>query len=247
MNKKKMLRHEITAIIWDLDDVLLNTRNKLRKAQLTALKSIKIPTVNLNHCIALWDRFLWYFDEDNYHGILKAILYENRNWLFIDDEAIERAVYLATQVWNEPLQVSPIIRNSLEILRDNNIKMAIVSNGEVYEQINKVTKSSLAEYFQIENIIISRPGSISAKPNPDNLLLACKLLETPVNRSLFIGDRPTDIVAANLAGIYSVLLENQHGADYKPPTDIGILQIENPTYRISIRSLTKLIRKLIKT
>ena len=91
----------------------------------------------------------------------------------------------------------------LEALRElsADFKLALVTNGGSATQRAKLKVSGLMEAFPADAILISDEVG-SAKPEPDILWEACRRLQVPPDRALFVGDREEiDGEAARQAGL----------------------------------------------
>ncbi len=87
-------------------------------------------------------------------------------------------------------------RNQIARLQEFGFTPCLVSNA-------KSTRS--ADYAKSLDIACI---AYAKKPSPDGIFRALKLLNSPKEKAVFFGDQIfTDIIAANRAGIYSVLVE----------------------------------------
>ena len=94
-------------------------------------------------------------------------------------------------------------RPALERLRDR-VRLAILSNGDQAQQLQKLRAAGLEGLF--ESIMTSSLLGVS-KPDVRAFERACEALETPVERVLYVGDRPTvDAIPAMEAGLHAVLV-----------------------------------------
>ena len=80
----------------------------------------------------------------------------------------------------------------LEILKQRNYKLAVVSN-----KYDLAVKSLCKQYFgNYINVAIGESENIRRKPAPDGILLAIKYLNSTIEKSIFIGDSEVDIKTA---------------------------------------------------
>ncbi|WP_033916740.1 HAD family hydrolase [Campylobacter sputorum] len=100
----------------------------------------------------------------------------------------------------------------LEFLQNRGVKMAIVTNGVVGVQKNKIKVLNVKKY--IKNIVYAREfGKECEKPHPKPFLKAVEMLNLNPDEVIFIGDNPlTDIKGAKSAGILAYRLLNGHMA-----------------------------------
>src|SRR5258708_6015821 len=167
-----MRKAAIKAAIWDLDDILVDTKSFQRTAQQKALRTVTVPNDQIAHCVSIWDRLLWFFDQEDYIGILRAIVSELD--LNVSDGLIEYAAKAADDVWNESIPVVQGVEHCLEYLLNYNILLGVVSNGRETEQHKKLIDANLHRFFGQDAVIISK-DSRDRKPNPSMLLEFCLL------------------------------------------------------------------------
>ena len=119
-------------------------------------------------------------------------------------------------------------KDALEIIsyaQKKNIKLAIITNGEVLAQQNKIKVLGL--HNEIEHIIYARENGIAfEKPHEQPFLIALKRLKINSNEVLFVGDHPlTDIEGAKKVGIKSIRIYKGYAAkiSYKHDETISSL------------------------
>jgi putative hydrolase of the HAD superfamily len=100
----------------------------------------------------------------------------------------------------------PGVRETLDRLASDGIRMAVVSNTSFTERTLRaeLDKHGLADYFEF--ILTSAEYSVR-KPNPLLFEMAATRLGVAASSIWFVGDRPdADVAGANGAGMTSVLL-----------------------------------------
>lgn len=99
-------------------------------------------------------------------------------------------------------------RNFLDLLRDMNMTMALISNGTPDLQWEKIRKSGIENYFQ--RIVIS--GEVGhRKPRKEIFSHCLNVMGCTADQAIMIGDRlDTDIRGANEMGITSVWLNRDY-------------------------------------
>jgi phosphoglycolate phosphatase len=68
------------------------------------------------------------------------------------------------------------------------------------------------------NIVITPDDVSHPKPHPEALILACKRLNCPPDRSVFVGDHRRDIEAGNAAGCTTIAAAYGYLADGESAT-----------------------------
>lgn len=96
----------------------------------------------------------------------------------------------------EPL---PNTENTLNWLRDNGIKVGIVTRN-----CRSAVEAVLAKHNMPVNALFTRDDVPRVKPNPDHLLRALQALASSPHRSIMVGDHPTDILAARGADMSAI-------------------------------------------
>lgn len=88
----------------------------------------------------------------------------------------------------------------LQTLKENNIKMAIVSNKghEAVQQLAKRFFSGLID------IAVGESKSVRRKPNPDTVLEAMRMLGSTQTETVYVGDSEVDIETSKNAGVKAV-------------------------------------------
>lgn len=115
---------------------------------------------------------------------------------------------------NVPLK--PKTLNVLKRLQSKKFRIGLVTMASFNSLKNK---QSILKYFQI---IVTRENTTQSKPSPEGLLIALKALKSRPNSSVYIGDLPTDIKAAQAIKMKSIVLQSNL-------LDKKILAKSNPT------------------
>ncbi|MEJ5328356.1 MAG: HAD-IA family hydrolase [Candidatus Bathyarchaeia archaeon] len=104
------------------------------------------------------------------------------------------------------LRTYPGIKKLLRVLRKKRVKLALVTNGCVEIQRNKIKLLKLEKYFDV--ILFAREVAASLeKPNPQVYIKALELLGTKAEETLCVGDNPhTDFWGAKKLGMRTIRL-----------------------------------------
>ena len=133
---------------------------------------------------------------------MKSIIFD-LDLTLVDTSCLEE--YRHARNWQEAYRNIPNtnlysgISDVLEIIRTNNIKVAIVSTSP-RPYIEKIV-----EYYKIPaKYIVSYHDAKPIKPHPAQMNKALELMGEPASKVISFGDRVIDIQASNAAGIESV-------------------------------------------
>ncbi len=95
----------------------------------------------------------------------------------------------------------------LEDLKNNNYKLAIISNGRGQFQMDNIEALGIKDYF--EEILISEWEEVK-KPNPNIFLKALEKMKTLPGEAIFVGDHPfNDIRAAKEVGMKGIWMRDK--------------------------------------
>ena len=179
----------MTALLWDLDDTLLDTlpgrMKALSYAHEVCLGSKTDPE-------ALW--------RSHRGGSLEAMgkrLLGDQDYLrFVNTY---REFYYQLERVIEPF---PGVVAVLEAFRGAAVPMAVVTSKIAHGAVEELTRSGLLQYFQV---IVGADDTDTHKPDPAPVYAALdRLLIEPSDAVVFVGDSPADIWAARNAGVTSV-------------------------------------------
>ena len=117
-----------------------------------------------------------------------------------------------SEFWFEKFGLSAVAMQGAELLlktlRDQDYRLAIISNGGHATRLKILEGLGFAGYF--DEIMSSESMGIS-KPKAEIFLHACQRLGTPPKQSLYIGDHPVnDYQGAKQAGLHALLLSGFH-------------------------------------
>jgi len=141
--------------------------------------------------------------------------------------------------WKEFLKnikINKETKQTLEKLKKQGIKIAIVSNAPTQIQLEKLIKMKIDHL--IDAIITSQEAG-NEKPNATMFLLALNKLECTSKEVIMVGDNPIlDVAAANVLNIDTILItEHKNNENH-------IIDTEKPNYVIkSFKELDEIINK----
>ena len=95
------------------------------------------------------------------------------------------------------------VRNVLEFLKDNGIKLAVCTNK--MERLSNILLEKL-KVLHMFDYLVGGDSLSKSKPDPFPLLNICEKLNTEISDSIMIGDSVTDLNAGKGAGMPVVLV-----------------------------------------
>ena len=216
-NKKR-----IKAILFDLDDTLINSK----KAQFNAICKFKkqykeFEQTEKNEFAKLWkkitsEKYEKYlnneisFEQQRIERVKDLFKHYSVN--ITDEEAKQRFKdYLKT--YEKNWMAFDDTKEVLEYLH-NKYKLAIISNGDGEQQRRKIQKTGLNKYFS--EIVISSEVGVS-KPDRKIFELTCERMKVKPEECIMIGDKfSVDVEGGTNAGITSIWVDRKNDStNYK--------------------------------
>ncbi len=197
------LRHrQYAAYLFDLDGTLLDTAPDLNAAINHTIRTIGLPPVDLEmtrHWVGHGARVM----------IEQALQFHGHDQADVDDlwqifiSRYEKNVAELTQPY-------PMVRETLDALRANGAKLAVVTN-----KIERLTRPLLDAMDMEFDLIVGGDTADQPKPHPDPVIFCLEHFEISPHEALFVGDSKTDADAAKAAGTPLVLMRDgyNHGID----------------------------------
>jgi HAD superfamily hydrolase (TIGR01509 family) len=167
------------AILFDLDGVLVDSVDAW-------LTSLNIALTQFNHKVISRDDFI-----ENYWG---HDLHDTLNFMGVDQRAVVVCNSLYEKNLNE-VKLYPNVKSTLQKL--NSYKKGVITNTPKYQTNIILKKFDLNKYF---DAVITSDDVSYAKPDPEIVFKACKLLNVNPEGVIMIGDTKSDIEAGKAAG-----------------------------------------------
>ncbi|MFH0773656.1 MAG: HAD-IA family hydrolase [bacterium] len=195
------MKQSFDALIFDMDGVLVDVNLSYRKAiQKTAeffLKR-KVSTSEVN---MIKEKAGMNNDWDATYSLIN-----NKSFSYAEVKNIFQKIYLGDEkknglIDNEKLLIT---KDNLMKLKRKYKKFGIATGRPKDEALYVINRFNLQELF---DVIIAKEDVKREKPFPDPILLVMK--ELNVKNGVYIGDSPSDVIAAEAAGIPSIYIGNQ--------------------------------------
>lgn len=210
----------VTTVIFDLDDTLVNTSDILDEA---------LSVTFLNHLKYFPNRTVEELLELNYQ-ILDRLLSDptipvptvtSLLWIKIFEylkiqPKLRPVISLLNQSREEILKRTEAkdgARELLEYLKENRIRVGVLTNGSFIEQGNKLLKVHLSRYV---DSLVTPDICLVNKPDGKAFRFILKELQSKPEDTIMVGDDfKADILGAKRAGIQTVLINSRY-KDYTP-------------------------------
>lgn len=178
----------IKAVIFDLDNTLYNEDDYFFEVFKTFCDKYEL---NLDEMVENFTDEFKLKSKDYFEDILKKLDFYSsarQNELFEIYKNINCSLHLRKDAYE-----------ILDFLQKKDIKIALITNGDLQAQQNKVKTLNLQNFI----VIYAREfGKDCEKPHPISFLKTLKVLNLGPNEAIFVGDNPlTDIKGARNAKI----------------------------------------------
>jgi len=213
----------LKAILFDLDNTLLDFSGFKRESALAAAKAIKKTGIPLSEK-ELYDRIFRVYSVKGieYQRTFGDVLYG----LGLNQHHLERARQAAMIAYTKKkyalLKPRPKAIQLLSSLRKK-YKLGIVTDAPREKAWQRLILAGLDGFFYP---VVSYNDTLEQKPSPKPFELALSLLKVKPDEALFVGDAPErDIIGAKKAGLKTCLAK--YGCiDYKEEMDVADYRIE---------------------
>lgn len=183
----------IKCALFDLDGTLVDTADDLGRATAYVLESYGIKPK--------WTNSDYRAFVGNGAKKLLDRAFEHK----LSDEELNKALEIFKEKYNDVLldnaYVYDGIRNALDTLKAQGIKLAVVTNKPHQSAVKMVEALFGKGYF---DVIIGAHEEVAKKPDPYTANLALRELGCTPDEAIFFGDSDVDIFTAKNAGIEGV-------------------------------------------
>ena len=200
----------LRAVIFDFDGVITDSEILHLQAfnQVLAQHGVEISKKDY------YKEYLSYADIDCF------TLLRKKGLLKTDTRQIKELGKQKNQVFKElaktEVRIFEGVRDFLQMLKDNEIPMAIYS-GALLDEIELILgEARLRDFFEV---IVSADQVKNGKPNPEGFLLVLKKLNQvreqhiKANQCIVVEDSPMGLEAAKAAGMHTVAVTNSYDAE----------------------------------
>ncbi|AFJ43590.1 HAD-IA family hydrolase [Francisella orientalis] len=189
----------IKNIFFDLDGTLVNTVGDLTVATNTMRKHFRLEPV--------YEDVLASIIGKGYPTTVRKILALDFN----DNDYIESIADIGVKIVSQTYKtlnsansrVYPHVIETLDFLKQQGIKMAVVTNKHEDDAIQSLTHLDLIGYFEV---IVGGDTTTSYKPYSEPLLFAMNKLNAKAEESLIVGDSMNDYLCAKEANVKTIMV-----------------------------------------
>ncbi|MGK5090518.1 HAD family hydrolase [Deltaproteobacteria bacterium TL4] len=196
--------------LFDLDDTLINTRDSVRQACLTALN--QVPSLLCYQAEGRVDELLSTFikhfgttaDREYWRAFIIELLHEHpvTDPYSIADNLCE--IY-RKEYWNQLKPLNDDCMAFIQYLINNNKSMALITNGTLKFQRKKLVHTNLSQFFSHIFCSDQFPPQFQ-KPSPYMIIQAIQCFQGNPKETVFFGNSIIDVIAGNLAGVHTVAI-----------------------------------------
>ena len=191
----------IKAVIFDLDNTLLDFMTMKKEAVMSAISSMKEAGLDID----VDNSYKEIMDIYEVNGWENQLVFDKflKNKLgYIDSKYLAAGIVAYRRAKEANLKAYPNVEKTLDHLLENNIKLAIVSDAPSREAWMRIYYLGLHNFFET---VITFDESGERKPSPTPFKLALGRLNLSKDEVLMVGDWPErDMVGASSVGIKTI-------------------------------------------
>lgn len=206
----------VDGLIWDMDGVLVDISQSYREAiRLTASyflqRNVTVQEVDtVKNMVGM---------NNDWDATYKLI--DNNTIAYDDVKNYFQQLYLGTKTYPGLIDKESLLltKEQLGQIKRCFKKMGIATGRPRAELDYVLKKNTLADVFDVTVAMEDTPNQ---KPDPDPLLRAKQLLQ--INNPVYIGDSPSDVVAAEKAGMACLFIGEKQLGTIQFPTSLAVAE-----------------------
>ena len=181
-----------TAVLFDWDGTLLDSFPASYRASIAVLRHYGIDV-----------------DRERFLETYSPNWYESYEKLGVPREEWDNADQMWRRTYrNEVSEPFPFVRQLLTSLRDAGLTLGLVTAGNRDRVAGELEEFALGQFFAV---VVCFEDTEEKKPHPAPLTRALEHLEVAPHATVYVGDRPEDIVMGQKVGAYTVGVESEYG------------------------------------
>ncbi len=185
--------HKKPVVLFDLDGTLIDSRELVFETFRQVFKE-KLPEYELT--------------EEELYSFFGPPLETSFGRFFPEEEissVIDCYQEINLKLHKTMLKMIPGARETVQQLKEQGFKMAVVSNKRHNVVLRGLKQAGLESYF---DLVLGKEDLPVPKPDPSGLIEACIQMGTGHDDVIYIGDNPEDIQAAKNMAAYSIGYSN---------------------------------------
>ncbi len=200
----------VKAVVFDLDDLLVNNFNHHVLAQEKVLAEFNIPFIVKNKYMGM-----------RVSDVTKDVMKEHGIDMNRFEEIYNRRQEIFMSLVEESCEAMPGVKQITQLVEELGFKKAIASSG-MLSYINAcIGHLDLNNYF---DAVVSGEDLQKGKPDPDTFLVASKKLRTAPEHCIVLEDAHAGVTAAKAAGMYCIGVHNP--VNHKVAQDLSAADIQ---------------------
>ena len=191
----------IKAVIFDLDNTLLDFMTMKKEAVMSAISSMKEAGLDIDVDTS-YKEIMDIYEIDGWENQLVFDKFLKNKLGYIDNKYLAAGIVAYRRAKEANLKAYPNVQRTLNHLLENDIKLAIVSDAPSREAWMRIYYLGLHHFFET---VITFDDSGERKPSPAPFELALGRLNLSNDEVLMVGDWPErDMVGASRVGIKTI-------------------------------------------
>lgn len=205
------MKTKYDGLIFDIDGVLVDVSKSYREAIRQTAGYFLGRNVVVSEVDAVKNKVGMNNDWDATYALI-----DNPDISYDAVKEYFQKIYLGGLINKEKLLIS---KKELELLKNKYKKLGIATGRPKTEAEYVIKKNRLEKIF---NCVVALENVEKSKPSPDSLLAVIKKLG--LKRTVYIGDSPSDVMAADKAGIPSIFVGKQNIGTINFRTTLKVIQ-----------------------
>jgi len=191
----------IKAVIFDLDNTLLDFMTMKKEAVMSAISSMKEAGLDIDVDTS-YKEIMDIYEADGWENQLVFDKFLKNKLGYTDNKYLAAGIVAYRRAKEANLKAYPNVQRTLNHLLENDIKLAIVSDAPSREAWMRIYYLGLHHFFET---VITFDDSGERKPSPAPFELALGRLNLSKDEVLMVGDWPErDMVGASSVGIKTI-------------------------------------------
>lgn len=181
-----------TTILFDWDGTLLDSFPAGYRASIAVLRHYGID-----------------IDRERFLETYSPNWYESYEKLGVPREEWDNADQMWRRSYHEQVsELFPFVAKTLEKLRDAGRTLGLVTSGNRDRVLLELEHHGLQNFFAT---VVCFEDTEHKKPHPAPLTRALEALEVDARATVYVGDRPEDILMGRHVGTYTIAVESEYG------------------------------------